>query len=259
MRFLGLVLLLSYISIASAQSTPSLAALDIELDNLQTLPLTQKISFDLLSSNAEGIEKSLQDWQNISVSQIDDNTLSVTMLAMPQFTGEVTKQYSKNSFVIDIEEQSTKRFVSGFVDNTKQPWSLDQLVVYVNEYIQNPTYIHGFNIASVVATQGSGDCTEYAVLTAALARALDIPSRVIIGSVILEEKSQVTAFGHAWTEVWQNDQWQILDAALYGSEATQTFYLPASALENEGPGYTMSLATATSLMPVKMINVRNFE
>jgi hypothetical protein len=258
MRVFILVFVISYFSIEYAHSTPLLAALEIELDNKQTLPLASKISFEMLSPNAAAIAESLLDWQSISVNQIDDNTLAVSIMGKPKFTGEVAKQYTANSFVIDIDEESTKHFVLGFVNETKHPWTLDQIVPYVNRHIQEPTYIHGFNIASVVATQGSGDCTEYAVLTAALARALDIPARVVIGTVILEDKSQVTAFGHAWTEIWKNGSWQIIDAALYGSQASQLFYLPASALENESPGYTLSLAVATNLMPTKIKRVRNF-
>ena len=185
MRYLVFLLALSYYSVVNAQSTPLLAALEVKLDDGQTLPLANKISFELLTSNPSGIAKSLQNWQNISAAQIDDKSLSVTMIGMPQFSGEVSQQYSTNSFVIDIEEKSTKSFVSDFVNEVQHPWKLEQLVAYVSRYINQPTYIHGFNIASVVATQRSGDCTEYAVLTAALARSLEIPARVIIGTVIL--------------------------------------------------------------------------
>jgi transglutaminase/protease-like cytokinesis protein 3 len=258
MRFIFLVLVIFCYSIKNSQSTPLLAAIEIELESKQTLPLAKKISFELLSSNASAIAKSLSDWQNISTNQIDDRTLSVSMLGMPIYSGEVARQHVTNSFVVDIDEESTKHFVSGFINNVKHPRSFEQLVSYVNHHIQQPTYIHGFSIASVVALEGSGDCTEYAVLAAALARSLDIPARVVIGTVILEENSQITAFGHAWIEVSQNDKWQILDAALINSEASQLFYLPASALENEGPGYGLSLAKATNLMPMKIKHVRNY-
>lgn len=258
MRFFILVLIFFNYSIEIAQSTPLLAAIEIELDSKQTLPLAKKISFEFLSSNASAIAKSLSDWQNISTNQIDEKTLSVSIQGMPIYSGEVTKRHFKNSFVVDIDEESTKHFVSGYISKVKQPWSLTQLITYVNRHIHKPSYIHGFSIASVVATQGSGDCTEYAVLAAALARSLDIPARVVVGTVILEENSQITAFGHAWIEVSQNGKWQILDAALLDSKASQLFYLPASALENEGPGYALSLAKATNLMPVKIKHVRNF-
>ncbi len=64
-----------------------------------------------------------------------------------------------------------------------------------------------------------GDCTEHAVLLAALARSLKIPSRVAIGLVYVPENSQTLGqfVYHMWTEVYIGDrdrgQWYPLDAS----------------------------------------------
>ncbi len=56
-----------------------------------------------------------------------------------------------------------------------------------------------------------GDCSEAAVLTAALLRAAGIPSRVVLGFATL---GRGVFIGHAWTEARVNDRWMGVDAAL---------------------------------------------
>jgi hypothetical protein len=252
MKYFVIVLVLSFCLKAFAQGNTSFASLNLALAEGQVLPLNEKITFDLVSSRAEQVSKALGRWENISSELIDEETVRVTMIAQPTFSGEVLEQYSNSSFVIDTDEETTEKFLAGFDIGLGQSVVLEKLAGYVSSYIDEPNYIHGFNIASVVASQRSGDCTEYAVLTTALARSLQLPARVVIGTVIVEEESHVSAIGHAWTEVWHDEQWQILDAALYGSVSRRIFYLPASELDNEGPGYTMGLLRATNLMPKRI-------
>ena len=66
--------------------------------------------------------------------------------------------------------------------------------------------------AADVARSREGDCTEHAVLLAALCRARGIPARVAIGLVHFEP---VGGFAyHMWTEVWIDQRWIALDATL---------------------------------------------
>ncbi len=76
----------------------------------------------------------------------------------------------------------------------------------------------GFATASEVARTLSGDCTEHAVLLAALLRADGIPSRVVSGLVYLERFAGARdVFGyHMWTEALIDGRWVDLDAALPG-------------------------------------------
>lgn len=238
-----------------AQSVPSMAEFDITLATEQTLPLGNKISFDIVTSKPTEVQKSLRNWPGIQTEQLDSDTLRIEMFERPTYSGAVSAKYLEDTFVIDISEKSTMAFAKGFL-NQERPVNLLQLEAYVSNYIDKPSYINGFNIASVVASERSGDCTEYAVLLAALSRSIALPARVIIGTVILEESKKLSAFGHAWVEVWHNEKWNILDAALHQSRATQHFYLPASNLSKESPGYYMGLAKATNLLPLKIRNLR---
>jgi len=67
-----------------------------------------------------------------------------------------------------------------------------------------------------VASRRSGDCTEHAVLLAALLRAAGIPSRVVTGLVYAERfagASEIFAY-HMWTEGYVGGRWLDLDATL---------------------------------------------
>ncbi len=68
--------------------------------------------------------------------------------------------------------------------------------------------------ADHVARTLEGDCTEYAMLTAAMCRAEGIPSRTAIGLVYAEVK-QAPCFGfHMWTEVWIGGRWMAIDGTI---------------------------------------------
>lgn len=259
MKYIALVLICLVTSVAKAQSTPLLAEQKVELNAAQVLPLGEQLSFDVQTSKPKMLAAKLEGWSHIKVTQIKDRGLSLTMRNKSEFLGKPISQYSAPSFVIDTDELSTQNFISGFaesIDNTKG-WEPNDLAAYVSGYIKDTTYIHGFNIASVVAEQASGDCTEYAVLVTALARGLGLPARLIMGTVIVEQADNVASYGHAWVEVYNDGQWHLLDAALYGDESSQHFYLPASELENEGPGYVMSLARGAALMSEAITNLKS--
>jgi transglutaminase-like putative cysteine protease len=80
-----------------------------------------------------------------------------------------------------------------------------------------------------VAASKQGDCSEFAVLTAALCRAVGIPAQVVVGVAYvnwdpmlrrtINPQSTETANtehvfgGHAWVQAYVGDKWVGLDAA----------------------------------------------
>ena len=83
---------------------------------------------------------------------------------------------------------------------------------WVHEHIREKDLKVPFATAAEVVESRKGDCTEHAVLLAALLRASGIPSRVAAGLV----ESQGQFVGHMWTEAWLGDAvpggWVVLDA-----------------------------------------------
>lgn len=87
---------------------------------------------------------------------------------------------------------------------------------FVRGYISKKNLSVGYATAAEVAETREGDCTEHAVLTAAMCRAVGIPARVVTGIAYvssLHKRRHVFA-PHAWNEAYVGGKWIGLDAAL---------------------------------------------
>lgn len=249
---LNLVLLMCSWSLL-ADEYKALHELDISFAKGQGLPLKSIIDFELENTDGHAVASFLSDWQGIKATVTTQNTVHISMIEQPVYQGDTIDRYQHASFVVDFDEPVMKRFIDGFSPTVNNAEAMEE---YVAAYIENTTYLHGFNIASVTAENRSGDCTEYAVLLAALARANGLHARVILGTAIMEDAGQLGAFGHAWTEIWHNEQWQLFDSALYPLRDSRIFYLPSGVLKNEGPGFGFALASSIANMPREIEQVK---
>ncbi|UXY15210.1 transglutaminase domain-containing protein [Chitiniphilus purpureus] len=66
--------------------------------------------------------------------------------------------------------------------------------------------------AAYALRQRRGDCTEYAYLVTALARACGIPARAMGGYVLERDGLARSVDYHNWCELWLDGQWQVVDA-----------------------------------------------
>jgi len=89
-----------------------------------------------------------------------------------------------------------------------------QIENFVGQYIDEMGLSVGYASAAEVAVSRKGDCTEHAVLTAAMCRAVGISAEVVMGVMYVEEfaDSKNIFGGHAWTQVYLGDKWIGLDA-----------------------------------------------
>lgn len=99
----------------------------------------------------------------------------------------------------------------------------DALRRFVTDLIEDKNMSIGFASASEVARMPEGDCTEHAVLLAALGRAVGIPSRVVSGLILIPvaDKEALGGF-HMWTQFYLNGHWVDVDAAMEESECSPT-------------------------------------
>lgn len=93
---------------------------------------------------------------------------------------------------------------------------------FVGRYITGHGLDVGYASALEVVANRQGDCTEYAVLLAALARAAGIPARVVTGMVYTDRYGKATRVfvPHAWTQAWVDGRWRSYDAALRRFDST---------------------------------------
>jgi transglutaminase-like putative cysteine protease len=112
-------------------------------------------------------------------------------------------------------EMLSEKAVNGAVDARTAARNIEH---FVADYIEEKSFSVGYASALEVLHSRQGDCTEHALLTAALCRAAGIPADVIFGLVYVPEfENQKHLFGgHAWTRVYLDGKWYSLDAALGG-------------------------------------------
>ncbi len=79
-----------------------------------------------------------------------------------------------------------------------------RLRTFVHQYIQQKDLSVGLATASEVARTRQGDCTEHAVLLAALLRAAGIPARTATGLLYVNQfLGHESVFGgHMWAQAW---------------------------------------------------------
>ena len=114
---------------------------------------------------------------------------------------------SDDEKVIALAEQA----VAGAEDTAQ---AVKQIEKFVYDYIDAKDLSVGYASATEIVASKQGDCSEHAVLTAAMCRAVGIPARVVTGLVYIDSylgRENVMG-GHAWTEAYVGGKWIGLDA-----------------------------------------------
>jgi transglutaminase-like putative cysteine protease len=98
---------------------------------------------------------------------------------------------------------------------------MQRLENFVRRYIRTKSLNVGYASALEVAKKPEGDCTEHAVLLAALGHALGIPTRVVDGLAYTDHYAGMdhVFVPHAWAQAWIDGHWRSFDAALFGFDA----------------------------------------
>ena len=93
--------------------------------------------------------------------------------------------------------------------------AIKRIEAFVAEYIENKNLSIGYASAVEVAASRQGDCSEFAVLTAAMCRAAGIPAQVVMGIAYVKDFAglQDRFGGHAWVQAYVGGKRIGLDAA----------------------------------------------
>jgi hypothetical protein len=144
-------------------------------------------------------------------------------------------KHRRASFVLDFDEPSVKAAHANAVALCGPSPTPDQLAIFVDRFIEHKDLLRPFDIASQVARRKEGDCTEHAVLLAALARSFGYAARVVFGIAIVALDGKTHAVGHAWTEIYDGGSWRLADAAIPPHLGAR--YLPLEVMGDEGPAF----------------------
>ena len=131
------------------------------------------------------------------------------------------------------------------------PPTPEELRAFVYRFVSQRDFSVGFATASEVARTHTGDCTENAVLLAALLRASGVPSRVVSGLIYVEQGAGAKGiFGyHMWTQALVTRDgkpvWINLDATLPGARAFDAAHIllgVSSLADNQTQNFLVSFA-----------------
>jgi transglutaminase-like putative cysteine protease len=196
--------------------------------------------------------------QHSGATVADDGALRLVLRGSPTLPGAADARHLRASFVVDWDEPAVAALHDRLSARAGTQPSLDALREAADSAIPKKSFDRGWEVASVVAAAGAGDCTEHAVLLAALARSFGLPARVVIGALLAVQPGAVRGYGHAWTEIHDGAGWRIVDATpVAGLGAAR--YLPLVALEEEGPGYALAVTVALQAMLPREIEVLGTE
>lgn len=249
---LGAAMLLPGAAAADGR-TPYLATIAIERAPGASGALADDVMATLHVRDAQQTVQALAGIDGVDVIASDADTVRVRYRERPTLSDSPGEQLRQSTWVVDYDDASVQALLAQG-DAAPTPASLESLVF---EHVTNKSYSRAFDLASRVAATREGDCTEHAVLLAALARASGFPARVIFGNIVLEQDGELSAFGHAWVEIHDGDGWQIRDATLPLATpgAGHSRYLPLGTMADEGPAYALSLVATMSAMPLKITGV----
>jgi hypothetical protein len=128
---------------------------------------------------------------------------------------ELERYVGANAWV-DSDHPRVRRFARRAAGGGSVATRMGRLTEAVRTHMDGAIDYRHYHSASQTLRSRSGDCTEAAVLLAAAARAIGVPSRLAFG---LAYSSRFTARSHvfsphAWVQVWDGEGWRSFDAGL---------------------------------------------
>ncbi len=209
---------------------------------------TQRIRYRV-SIEGENAAEVFPSGPSQQVKPIDEHTAELTVYAIRPDTVQGNPQAPADSpteddlqpnQMVQSDDARITDMAEEAVGDRQDPWQVAvALENYVNRVITEKDFSQFFASAAEVAADPVGDCTEHAVLLAALARARGIPARAAIGLVYMPRNQ---AFGyHMWTELFIADRWIPMDGTLgQGGIGAAHLKLAHSSLKG-GSGYSSFL------------------
>jgi hypothetical protein len=227
------VVVMAFAAPMRAQDAAALYVIPTTTEWNGPLPAGAPLRVRLKTANATAVALALQ----VAPPAAGDSVVYVVD-RYPQLPEAAGRTWLESTFVVDFEEPAFEPLRKE-LDALGGKVTRAQLVQYASGLLVK-TDGRGWDFASVVARRREGDCSEHAVLTAALARMRGMPARVVVGVALLSHGKSFGAFGHAWAEIREDGKWIVADAALHESPAAAR-YLPMGVLNDEGMGYAMDL------------------
>lgn len=233
---------------------------------LENLGSTKSITYQLVRTD-ESAELQIPSGDNQKVQQLSDGKVSVTIEPLEAPTGvsfpykgndaEILKAIEPTRFLQSDDPRIMKLARQAVGDTTDAAQAAKKIESFVAGYIKNLSLSVGYASAVEVAESRCGDCTEFAVLTAALCRAVGIPAQVVAGIAYVDDFAGMRGFGgHAWAQAYIGGKWIGLDAAFKGTGrgGYDAGHIALAAGDGE-PGNFLNLGTTLGRFKIEKVTV----
>ncbi len=153
------------------------------------------------------------------VKNVDGNTFELHVRAnpKPEPKGSATKigdEFLESCYFINSDDARVQKLARSAVGDAVDPLEKARRIErWVHQNMVNKNFTEAFATSDHVARTLEGDCTEHAVLAAAMCRAVGVPSRAAVGLIYVDGRKPVMGF-HMWAEAWVNGRWLPIDATL---------------------------------------------
>jgi transglutaminase-like putative cysteine protease len=181
----------------------------------------KSITYHLKPADAAKVKIPSTDNQTVQLQT--DGTISVTVKPIEAASEAKFPYKGDNAEILELLKPTrylqsddetvmdlARRAVSGAKDAAT---AVGQIESFVNGYITAKNLSVGYATAADVAGSRQGDCSEHAVLAAAICRAAGIPAKVVSGIVYVPSFAgrKDVFIGHAWAEALVGDKWICID------------------------------------------------
>jgi transglutaminase-like putative cysteine protease len=155
-----------------------------------------------------------------AIRNVKDHTFDLVITSKRKPVGEGTEkagdEFLRSNYFLTSDDSEVKKLAVRAAGTEKDPWKKAQKIEgFVRHFMNVADYTEAMAPADHVARTRTGDCTEFAMLAAAMCKAQGIPARTAIGLVYVNNLLGKPGLAfHMWTEVFVNGQWMDLDATL---------------------------------------------
>ncbi len=122
-----------------------------------------------------------------------------------------SNSFTGDSYLLTLRD---KKIVATAKMLKKSRFPLKAVSLFVYNHIADKTLGIALIPANTIFKNRRGDCTEHAVLTVALLRAMGIPARAVVGVVLTKDfrdRHNIFVY-HMWVEAFHGGRWHIVDA-----------------------------------------------
>lgn len=180
-------------------------------------------------------------------------------------------EYLAESMMLPSDDPIVRQLAeraAGSIPATEPGRRAESMRRFVYSHIKQKDLGVGFASAAEVARTKAGDCTEHAVLLAAMLRAQQIPARVVSGLIYAEQfEGARDIFGyHMWTQAWVKadgvsggGRWVDLDATLGPQRAFDATHIALAVSALADGETTNTMVTLVPLLGRLHIRVEHVE